>query len=153
MAKNTQVILRAAVEDLGYPGDIVEVAPGYARNFLLPRGLAYVASEASIHRVAQEKEKVQEKLAHEKVRAEAIAAAMADVEIEFRMMAGDEGQLYGSVAAADIGERLAEKGFEIERQRIKLDAPIKALGEYQVPIRLHPEVTVQVRVKVGQEQA
>jgi large subunit ribosomal protein L9 len=153
MAKGTEVILRAEVEDLGHAGDVVEVAPGYARNYLLPQGLAYLANESNVHRVAQEKKRYQEKLQQEKVSAEEIAAAMTGLEFAFRMMAADEGQLYGSVSTADIAERLSQSGFDIERQQVKLDHPIKALGEYEVPIRLHPEVTAPVRVRVEREPA
>ncbi|HUP01329.1 MAG TPA: 50S ribosomal protein L9 [Gemmatimonadota bacterium] len=153
MAKNTQVILRAEVEDLGHAGDVVDVAPGYARNYLLPRGLAYVANEVNVHRVAQEKRKYQEKLQHEKVQAEEKAVTLAGVELAFRMMAAEEGQLYGSVSAADIADRLAGAGFEVGRQQIKLDPPIKALGEYEVPIRLHPEVIARIQVRIERETA
>lgn len=153
MAKNTEVILRAEVEDLGHAGDVLEVAPGYARNYLFPRGLAYPATEANKHRVEQEKKRYRERLEEERVVAERLAEAMAGIEIEFQELAGEEDQLYGSVSAADIADRLAEKGFEIERSRIKLDPPIKRLGEYDVPVRLHPEVTVQIHAVVTRSEA
>ncbi|CAN5360594.1 50S ribosomal protein L9 [soil metagenome] len=153
MAKNTQVILRAEVDDLGHAGDVVDVAPGYARNYLLPRGLAYLANVANVRRVEQEKRKYRETLEQEKVRAEEAASAIAGAEIAFRMMAGEEGQLYGSVSAADITERLLEAGFAVERSQVKMDAPIKALGEHEIPIRLHPEVTARVKVRVEREPA
>ena len=148
MAKNTDVILRAEVENLGHAGDVVEVAPGYARNFLFPRGLAYPATDANVHRVGQEKRKYQERLAREKVDAERLAESMTGVTLEFRELAGEEDQLYGSVSLADVADALAAKGFPIERGHVKLDAPIKQLGEYDVPVRLHPEVTVEVHVTV-----
>lgn len=153
MAKNTEVILRAEVENLGHAGDVVDVAPGYARNFLLPRGLAYVATEANKHRVAQEKKKYQEKLAQEKVLAEQVAARLEGHEILFRMLAGEEDQLYGSVTTADVSDRLVEAGYEIESRDVKLGQPIKALGEYEVPVRLHPEVSVAIRVVVERTEA
>ena len=153
MAKNTQVILRAEVEDLGHAGDVVEVAPGYARNYLLPRGLAYAANDANVRRVEHEKRKYRERLQQEMVQAEEAAAVLSGVEITFQMMAADEGQLYGSVSAADIAQKLAAAGHEVGRQQIKLDPPIKALGEYEVPIRLHPEVLTHVQVRVERETA
>jgi large subunit ribosomal protein L9 len=148
MTRNSEVILRAEVENLGHAGDVVEVAPGYARNYLFPRGLAYPASAANVHRVEQEKRKYHEKLAQEKVVAERLAESMAGITLEFQELAGEEDQLYGSVSSADIAEGLEAKGFRIQRTQIKLDPPIKRLGEYDVPIRLHPEVTVQVHIVV-----
>ena len=152
MAKNTEVILRAEVDELGHAGDLVEVAPGYARNYLLPRGLAYVATDANKQRVAQEKKKYEAKLEQERAAAEALAARMEGLALEFRAMAGEEDQLYGSVSIADIADRLEALGFEIERSQIKLDQPIKALGEFEVPLRLHPQVIHPISVKVEREQ-
>lgn len=153
MAKNTEVILRAEVIDLGHAGDVVDVAPGYARNYLFPRGLAYPATEANKHRVQQEKKRYRERLEQERVVAERLADAMAGLTLEFSELAGEEDQLYGSVSTADIADALASKGFEIERSRIRLDPPIKRLGEVEVPVRLHPEVTVQVHVVVTRAEA
>ena len=152
MAKRSEVILRAEVENLGHAGDLVEVAPGYARNYLLPRGLAYVATEANKHRVAQEKKKYEEKLEQERAEALALAARLEGLVLEFRAMAGEEDQLYGSISVADISDRLEGLGFEIERSRVKLDQPIKALGEFEVPLRLHPQVTQTIAVRVEREE-
>ena len=152
MAKRSEVILRAEVENLGHAGDLVEVAPGYARNYLLPRGLAYVATDANKHRVAQEKKKYEEKLEHERAEATALAARLAGLVLEFRAMAGEEDRLYGSISVADISDRLEELGFEIERSQVKLDQPIKALGEFEVPLRLHPHVTQPIGVRVEREE-
>jgi large subunit ribosomal protein L9 len=152
MAKNTEVILRAEVDELGHVGDLVEVAPGYARNYLLPRGLAYVATDANKQRVAQEKKKYEAKLERERADAEALSSRMEGLTLEFRAMAGEEDQLYGSVSIADIADRLEALGFEIERSQIKLDQPIKSLGEFEVPLRLHPQVTRPISVKVEREQ-
>jgi large subunit ribosomal protein L9 len=151
MAKTTEVILRAEVEHLGYPGDVVDVAPGYARNYLLPQGLAYSATEANKHRVEQEKKKYQERLREQKVQAEVLAAELAILELKFQEIAGEEDQLYGSVSIADIADRLEALGYEVSRQQVKLDQPIKALGEYEVPLRLHPEVSVTIRIRVERE--
>jgi large subunit ribosomal protein L9 len=151
MAKRSEVILRAEVENLGHAGDLVEVAPGYARNYLLPRGLAYVATEANKHRVAQEKKRYEEKLEQERAEATALAMRLEGLVLEFRAMAGDEDQLYGSISVADIADRLEALGFEIQRSQVKLDQPIKALGEYEVPLRLHPRVTQPIGVRVERE--
>lgn len=153
MAKNTEVILRAEIDELGHAGDVVEVAPGYARNYLIPRGLAYPATESNKHRIEQEKKKYQERLRHEKGHAEEIAAALAGTTLDFRMMAGEEDQLYGSVSVGDITDRLEALGHAIERTQVKLDQPIKRLGQHEVPIRLHPEVTATIQVKVERETA
>ena len=107
MSKSTELILRAEVENLGHIGDLVEVKSGYARNYLLPKGLAYVATDANKRLIEQEREKYELKLSEEKRLAESLARSMAGLELEFSMMAGDEDQLYGSVSVADIGERLA----------------------------------------------
>jgi large subunit ribosomal protein L9 len=152
MAKNTEVILRVEVDELGHAGDLVEVAPGYARNYLVPRGFAYVATEANKHRVVQEKKKYEERLAAERVEAEKVAATLEGRELVFARMAGEEEQLYGSVTSADVADALVAAGIEIERTQVRLDQPIKALGEYEVPIRLHPEVSVPVKVIVEREQ-
>jgi large subunit ribosomal protein L9 len=153
MAKNAEVILRAEVENLGHAGDRVEVAPGYARNYLFPRGLAYPATDSNVHRVEQEKKRYRERLANEKVAAEKQAESMAGIVLEFRELAGEEDQLYGSVSLADLATALEAKGHTVERSQIKLDPPIKKLGEYDVPIRLHPEVTVQIHVTVLKSEA
>lgn len=151
MSKTTELILRAEVENLGHVGDIVEVKPGYARNYLLPQGLAYVATESNKRLIEQERENYELQLREEKGRAEAVAASMANLELEFSMMAGDEDQLYGSVSVADIGERLNASGFDIATSQVRLDAPIKMLGEYDVMIHLHPEVDAPVKIRVVRE--
>ncbi len=151
MAKNTEVILRAEVEDLGHAGEVVEVAPGYARNYLVPRGLAYIATEANKHRVSQEKKKYEERLAEQRQAAEALAGEMAEIELTFHEMAGEEDQLYGSVTAADISTALSERGFDIDRGQVRIDQPFKSLGEFEAPVRLHPEVSVTIRVRVERQ--
>lgn len=152
MARNTEVILRQEVPNLGHAGDVVDVAPGYARNFLLPRGLAYRATEANKHRVEQEKKKYMEKLERQKIEAEARAEKMTGLEMTFEEYAGEEGQLYGSVSSADVADRLSEQGYDVEGRQVELDEPIKALGEFEVSIRLHPEVTTDVRVVVLEKE-
>lgn len=151
MSKSTELILRAEVENLGHIGDLVEVKSGYARNYLLPKGLAYVATDANKRLIEQEREKYELKLSEEKRLAESLARSMAGLELEFSMMAGDEDQLYGSVSVADIGERLAAAGFEVASNQIRLDAPIKMLGEYELMIHLHPEVDAPIKIRVVRE--
>ena len=152
MSKSTEVVLRAEVENLGHAGDVVEVAPGYARNYLLPQRLAYIATAANKRRIEQERKKYEQKLSEERVKAEGVALTMTGLALEFQMMAGDEDQLYGSVSTADIAERLVERGFAAARGQVRLDDPIKTLGEYEVPIRLHPEVSVPIKVLVTRDQ-
>ena len=152
MSKNTEVVLRAEVENLGHAGDVVEVAPGYARNYLLPQRLAYVATGANKRRIEQERRRYEQELGEERVKAEEVATTMSGLVLEFQMMAGDEDQLYGSVSTADIAERLVERGFAAARGHVRLDDPIKTLGEYEVPIRLHPDVSVPIRVRVTRDQ-
>ncbi|MDX1623171.1 MAG: 50S ribosomal protein L9 [Gemmatimonadota bacterium] len=152
MARNTEVILRAEIENLGHIGDVVEVAPGYARNYLIPRGLAYVATEANKHRVEHEREKYEERLERERVAAEEVARRLEGASFLFHRMAGEEDQLYGSVSPADVSTRLQEEGYEVESPQVGLDQPIKTIGEFVVPIRLHPEVSVEIEVKVEREQ-
>lgn len=146
-----QVILRKPVEKLGSPGDTVKVAPGYARNFLVPRGLAYPANETNASRVAHEKQAIDRRL--ERARAEAlqVAARLADVSVTFVERAGDEDQLYGSVSAERIAEKLAEMGHAVQRRHVQLEEPIKVLGVYNVEIRLHPDAAAAVKVWVVKE--
>jgi len=118
----------------------------------LPRGLAYVATESNKHRVAQEKKKYEEKLEREMAAAEALAGRLEGLVLEYRENAGEEDQLYGSVSIADIADRLEALGFEIERSQVKLDQPIKSLGEFEVPLRLHPRVTQSISVRVEREE-
>ncbi len=111
-----------------------------------------MATEANKHRVVQEKKKYEERLQRERVDAEALATRLEGMALEFREAAGEEDQLYGSVTIADIAERLEGLGFEIERTRIKLDQPIKSLGEFEVPLRLHPQVSQSITVRVEREE-
>jgi large subunit ribosomal protein L9 len=146
-----QVILRKPVEKLGHPGEVVKVAPGYARNFLVPRGLAYPASAANASRVAHEKKALETRLA--RVREEAVRAAerLAEVSLTFVERAGEEDQLYGSVGAERIAEKLAEMGHPVQRRHVQLEEPIKALGVYSVEVRLHPDAAATVKVWVVRE--
>ena len=147
-----EVILKQDVEKLGHRGDVVNVADGYGRNYLLPRKFAMEATAANKAVIEQMKQSAIRKSAKEKVEAEAVAAKMNDVVLNFERKAGGEGQLFGSVTSADIAQALEQQGFEIERRRIHLDEPLKTVGEYHVPVRLHREVTVHVQVNVKSDQ-
>jgi large subunit ribosomal protein L9 len=146
-----EVILREHVENLGQRGDVVKVASGYARNYLLPRQLALTVTDGNRKQIERERKVADMREAEERQGAEALAARLAAVEIVIARRVGGTEALYGSVTSADIAQSLAAKGFEIERRKIQLADPIKQLGEFQVPIRLHREVTANVKVVVAKE--
>ena len=147
-----EVILRDHVEHLGRRGEIVKVADGYARNYLLPRKLALPATDANRKWVERERKIAEARDAEERGAAEAIATRLNALELQINRRVGENDQLYGSVTNADIAELLATKGFEIDRRKILLPDPIKALGENTVPVKLHREVTAQLQVKVAKEE-
>jgi large subunit ribosomal protein L9 len=146
-----EVILREHVDNLGRRGEIVKVADGYARNFLLPRKLALPATDGNRRHVERERKIVEAREAAEKVQAEAIAARLAMIDITIMRRVGETDQLYGSVTAVDIADYLRGKGFEIDRRKLILPEPIKGIGEHTVPLKLHREVTVPLKVKVAKE--
>ncbi len=148
-----EVILREHVENLGRRGDVVRVADGYARNYLLPRRLALLVTEGNKKQIARERARFDAREAEEKKVAEAIAERMASLEIEIARRVGETEALYGSVTAADIAELLAGKGFDIDRRKIGLREPIKKVGEFDVSIKLHRDVAASVKVKVVPEGA
>src|SRR5215471_5488321 len=148
-----EVILRQHVDNLGKRGEIVKVADGYARNYLLPRKLALLATDGNRKHVERERRIVEAREAAEKVQAEAIAARMAMIDITIQRRVGETDQLYGSVTAVDIADFLKSKGFEIDRRKLILPEPIKAIGEHTVPLKLHREVTVPLKVHVAKEGA
>ena len=147
-----EVILKQDVEKLGHRGDVVSVADGYGRNYLLPRKFAMEATAANKAVIEQMKQSAIRKSAKEKVEAEAVAAKMNEVVLTFERKTGGEGQLFGSVTSSDIAQALETQGFEIERRRIHLDEPLRTVGEFHVPVRLHREVTVHVQVNVKSDQ-
>jgi large subunit ribosomal protein L9 len=147
-----EVILREHIEHLGQRGDVVKVAPGYARNYLLPRKLALPVTEANKKQIARERKIADTREAEERQLAEALANRLAQIELVIARRVGETEALYGSVTSADIAEALAAKGLEIERRRIQLDEPIKQLGETTVPVKLHRDVTGQVKVSVVKEE-
>lgn len=143
-----EVILRQSVENLGQPGDVVTVSNGFARNYLLPRGVAFQATEGNKRRIAQEKARLEAAESSRRQSAEQVAARLAEVSITFAARVGEEGKLFGSVTAGDIAEQLAAQGHQVERRQIDLHEPIKALGVYRVPIKLHAEVRPEIKVWV-----
>jgi large subunit ribosomal protein L9 len=146
-----EVILREHVEHLGRRGDVVKVADGYARNYLLPRKLALTVTEGNRKQIERERQIVEKREADERVAAEAMAARFVGLEIAIGRRVGETEALYGSVTSADIAEALAAKGFEVDRRRVQLAEPIKQLGEFDVPVRLHRDVTATVKVVVTRE--
>lgn len=148
---HTKVLLREDVDDLGARGEIVRVRAGYARNYLLPRNLAVQATTGNVKGIEQERAALLKKEAKERATAEGQSQQMSSLELEFRRKAGEQGALYGSVTSMDIAEALKERGHEIDRHRIHLREPLKRLGEYTVPVRLHREVTIDLKVRVAPE--
>ena len=146
-----EVILREHVDNLGRRGELVKVADGYARNYLLPRKLALLATEGNKKVIEREKVKFDVKEAEEQKVAQAIADRLSNVEIEIARRVGETDALFGSVTNADIADALTAKGFELDRRKIQLHDPIKKLGEFTVPVKLHRDVTVSLKVKVVAE--
>jgi large subunit ribosomal protein L9 len=146
-----RVVLREDIDKLGRRGEVREVAAGYARNFLLPKGKALTATEGNMKRVEQERRRYAVRVAKEKEDAAAVGRRLAGVSCTIVRKVGENDQLYGSVTASDIGEYLAKEGIEIDKRRILLEEPIKALGIYTVPVKLHADVQGEVRVWVVKE--
>lgn len=147
-----EVILREDIIKLGRRGDIVSVKDGYARNYLLPRKLAIAASEANRKQVAEMKAAAARHDAREKGAAESVATQLGEVVVSITAKAGEQDQLFGSVTTMDIAAALEAKGFSIDKRKIELDEPIKTIGEYSVPVRLHHDVTASVKVNVTREE-
>jgi len=143
-----EVILREHVDNLGRRGDVVKVAEGYARNYLLPRKLALAVTEGNKRQIEREKKVAEVRDAEEKQQADALAQRLTQTEIEIARRVGENDTLYGSVTSADIAHALEAKGFTVEKRKITLAEPLKALGEVTVPVKIHREVTAQVKVKV-----
>jgi large subunit ribosomal protein L9 len=146
-----EVILRETVDNLGKRGEVVKVANGYARNYLLPRKLALPATEGNRKHVERERKIVDGREAEEKGQAESIGTRLAAVDITISRRVGETEALYGSVTSGDIADYLKTKGFDVDRRKLILPEPIKTLGEHNVPLKLHREVTVPLKVKVVKE--
>jgi large subunit ribosomal protein L9 len=147
-----QIILQEDVEKLGTRGQIVEVAEGYARNFLLPRKLGIEASAGNMKRLEKMRVVFAKKEATEKEAAQKLAELLAGVALELTRRAGENDQLFGSVTSADVSDALSAKGYNVEKRKIVLADPIKVVGDYEVPVRLHREVTASVKLAVKKEE-
>ncbi|MEO5826114.1 MAG: 50S ribosomal protein L9 [Gemmatimonadales bacterium] len=146
-----ELILRDNVSSLGKAGDLVRVKPGYARNFLLPRGLAFEATEGNKKRIMAESRARDAAAASDRVEAEALAAKIAATSLEFTAKSGEDGKLFGSITAGDIAEQLEAKGITVDKRRIELEHPLKLLGFHSVPVRLHHDVQGEVKVNIVAE--
>ena len=147
-----EVILREDIERLGSRGQVVKVADGYARNFLLPKRLAVAATDANRKIVEQERQSHLRREAKQKSEAEDLSKLLTGVTVTIAQKAGENDQLFGSVTSKDIADALAQKNFTIDRRKVLLDEPIKQLGEFKVPVRLHKDVTAEVTVQVVKEE-
>jgi large subunit ribosomal protein L9 len=146
-----KIILRADIDRLGKIGEVVNVAPGFARNYLIPKKLAYSANAGNLKRIEFEKRRAEQVALRELEETRKLAAKMKDLSLTFQVKVGEEERLYGSVTAADISEEAAKQGFDIDRRKVVLDEPIKQLGVYTVGVRLHPEVIAEIKVWVVKE--
>ena len=147
-----EVILRRDMDELGLEGDVVDVAKGYARNYLLPKGIALEASQQNIKALELQRKKIELRRLKAKEEALELKQKIDDMEITFSLKAGEEGKLYGSVTTMDIASQLEKQGLVVDRRKIILEKPIKTLGEIEVPIRIYPEVTGAVKVVVVPEE-
>ena len=147
-----EVILKEDVQKLGHRGDVVKVADGYGRNYLLPEKLAIEATTANKSVIEQMKASALRKSAREKTGAEELSTRLNEVVITFERKAGEHEQLFGSVTATDIAKQLEQQGYDIDRRKIHLDEPLKTVGEFHVPIRLHREVTAHVQVNIKSDK-
>jgi len=143
-----EVILKEDVNKLGHRGDLVKVAEGYGRNFLLPRKLAVEATESNRAVIAEMKAAAQRRTVREKGDAEGLAKQFESVHLTFLRKTGEQDHLFGSVTSADVAQELEARGFNIDRRKLQLDEPLKTLGEFKVPVRLHRDVTATVRVTI-----
>ena len=152
---STSVILRQNVPNLGEAGDLVTVKPGFARNYLLPRGLAYEATQGNIRRLEDEKKRGEDRAKRDYLEARRQASALEGVSLTFNARAGEESKLFGSITTADIAEKLnaeGKLGFQVDRRQIELEEPIKSLGVFSVPVKLHGDVRPEIKVWVIKEE-
>ena len=147
-----KIILTQDMHELGLEGDILDVAKGYARNYLLPKGLALEATAQNLKYLESRRKKIEAKRLRAKEEAEQLKEKMEGIALSFRQKAGEEGKLYGSVTAMDIASELEKEGIVIDRRKIALDRPIKTVGEFEVPLKIYPEVMATLKVKVEAEQ-
>jgi large subunit ribosomal protein L9 len=150
-----KLILKKAMPNLGEAGEVVQVKAGYARNYLIPQGIAYVASDANIKRIEEEQAKAEERSRRDFLEARRRAAQLEGLVVTLRERAGDDGKLFGSVTAADIAAEIgktADLDFELDRRTVQLDEPLKALGSGSVSVRLHGDVEVDIEVQIEREE-
>ena len=147
-----QIILTQRLENLGQPGDVVNVKPGFARNYLIPQGYAYPATDANLKRMERERTLIQKRATEELTAAQARAGSIEGTSVTFTARAGEEGKLFGSITSADIADKLVEQGIEVDRKQIQLAEPLKALGVFSVPVRLHADVRPEIKVWVIKEE-
>lgn len=148
-----KLILREDVENLGKGGDLVDVKPGYGRNYLLPRGLAVAANPRNVRELEHQRKIAEAKAAKMKASAQAVAKRLSETPVTLQRKVGEQDKLYGSVTALDIVEALAARGLQLDRRTIDLAEPLKTVGEFEVPVKLHREVVGTARVKVEAEPA
>lgn len=148
-----EVILKEPVDNLGNRGDVVKVADGFARNYLLPRKLALAVTAGNKRQIDAEKKRAAAVEAQERAGADALAARLGQAEVVVARRVGEKDTLYGSVTSGDIAEALGRQGFDVDKRKVQLPDPLKALGEFSVPIRLHRDVTAQIKVLVVKEEA
>ena len=146
-----EVILREHVDNLGRRGDVVKVAAGYARNFLLPRKLALAVNDNNRRQIDRERKLAEVRELEERSQAEAFAARLAQIDISIARRVGENNTLYGSVTSGDVAQALHAKGFDIDKRKITLVDPLKAIGEYTLPVRIHRDVTADIKVRVVAE--
>ena len=143
-----EIILKETIDTLGEIGDLVKVKPGYARNYLLPRGLAVTATKSNMAMLEQQKEAIEARKNQRREEAESVAEQLAGLTVTIEQRVGEENKLYGSVTSADIAEKLQEQGVEIDKRKILLDEPIKTLGEKKVPVKVGYQVTADLKVNI-----
>jgi large subunit ribosomal protein L9 len=143
-----EVILRQAVEKLGHPGEVVKVSAGYARNYLIPRGIAVIATPGNKRQIDQQRQRLEAAEDARRDAAQQLAATIEQISLTFSARVGEEGKLFGSVTASDIVQQLDALGHKIEKRQVDLHEPIKALGVYRVPVRLHADVKPEIKVWV-----
>ena len=148
-----EVILKEDVNNLGHRGDVVKVAEGYGRNFLLPKRLAIEATDANKSVIEQMKQSAVRRSVREKADAESLVSQLDKVSLVFKRRVGEHDHLFGSVTSAEIAQQLEQQGFTLDRRKIQLAEPLRQLGEFQVPVKLHREVTAQIKVTVKAEEA
>ena len=146
-----QIILRSDVEKLGKMGDVLQVKGGYARNFLIPRGMAYAATKSNLARLTEERRILAQRALKQRIAGD-VAAKLDGMTVTAMVMVGEEDRMFGSVTSQDIAELLREKGIDVDRRKIQLEEPLRALGEFPVPIKLHSDVTATITVEVAKEK-